>query len=93
MKGSGLIVAAIILAGLVGALYWSNHHKPAETTEASADAAPKILAVKTPDISKFDLKKDGTEQVGAERKKNDNWDPNDKDRHGRSQQEACSRNT
>ena len=43
MKGSGLIVGAVILAGLVGALYWSNHHKPAETTEASADAAPKIL--------------------------------------------------
>ena len=73
MKGSGLIVASIILAGLVGALYWSNHHKPAGTTEASADAPPKILAVKTPDISKFDLKKDGTEQVGAERKGAGQW--------------------
>ncbi len=73
MKGTGLIVAAVILAGLVGALYWSNHHKPAETTEASADAAPKILAVKTPDISKFDLKKDGTEQVGAERNGAGQW--------------------
>ena len=73
MKGSGLIVAAVILAGLVGALYWSNHHKPAETTEASADVAPKILAVKTPDISKFDLKKDGAEQVGAERNGAGQW--------------------
>jgi len=73
MKGSGLIVAAVILAGLVGALYWSNHHKPAETTEASADAPPKILAVKTPDISKFDLKKNGAEQVGAERDGAGQW--------------------
>ncbi|HSY63985.1 MAG TPA: DUF4340 domain-containing protein [Terriglobales bacterium] len=73
MKGSGLIVAAVILAGLVGALYWSNHHKPAETTEAAADAPPKILAVKTPEISKFDLKKDGTEQVGAERNAAGQW--------------------
>ena len=73
MKGSGLIVAAIILAGLVGALYWSNHHKPAGTTEASADAPPKILAVKTPDISKFDLKKEGTERVGAERNGAGQW--------------------
>jgi hypothetical protein len=72
MKGSGLIVAAVILAGLVGALYWSNHHKPAET-EAAADAPPKILAVKTPDISKFDLKKDGTEQVAAERNGAGQW--------------------
>ena len=73
MKGSGLIVAAVILAGLVGALYWSNHHKPAETTEASADVAPKILTVKTPDISKFDLKKDGAEQVGGERNGAGQW--------------------
>ncbi len=73
MKGSGLIVAAVILAGLVGALYWSNHHKPKETTEASADAPPKILAVKTPDISKFDLKKDGAEQVGGERNGAGQW--------------------
>jgi hypothetical protein len=73
MKGSGLIVAAIVLAGLVGALYWSNHHKPAGTTEASADAAPNILAVKTPDISKFDLKKDGTEQVAADRNGAGQW--------------------
>jgi hypothetical protein len=73
MKGSGLIVAAVILAGLVGALYWSNHHKPKETTEASADAPPKILAVKTVDISRFDLKKDGAEQVGAERNGASQW--------------------
>ncbi len=73
MKGSGLIVGAVILAGLVGALYWSNHHKPAETTEASADVAPKILMVKTPDISKFDLKKDGAEQVGGERNGAGQW--------------------
>jgi hypothetical protein len=73
MKGSGLIVAAVILAGLVGGLYWSNHHKPAETTAASADAPPKILAVKTPDISKFDLKKDGTEQVAAQRNGAGQW--------------------
>lgn len=73
MKGTGLIVAAVILAGLVGALYWSNHHKPAETTEASADAPPRILAVKTPDIFKFDLKKDGTEQVAAERNGAGQW--------------------
>src|ERR1700733_4156925 len=73
MKGSGLIVAAVILAGLIGTLYWSNHHKPAETTEASADVAPKILVVKTSDISKFDLKKDGTEQVGAERNSAGQW--------------------
>jgi hypothetical protein len=73
MKIRGLIVAAIILAGLTGALYWSNHHKPADTTEASADVPPKILAVKEADISRFDLKKNGAEQVGAERNSAGQW--------------------
>jgi len=73
MKLRGLIVAGIILAGLVATLYWSNHHKSADTTEASADVSPKILAVKEADISKFDLKKNGTEQVGGERNSAGQW--------------------
>lgn len=73
MKLRGLIVAAVVLAGLTGALYWSNHHKPSDTTEASADVAPKILAVKEADISRFDLKKDGAEQVGGERNSTGQW--------------------
>jgi Domain of unknown function (DUF4340) len=73
MKPYGLIVAAVILAGLTGALYWSNHHKPADTTEASADVPPKILAVKEAEISKFDLKKNGAEQVGGERNSAGQW--------------------
>ena len=72
-KPHGLIVAAIILAGLTGALYWSNHHKPADTTEASADVSPKLLAVKEADISKFELKKGGAEQVGGERNSAGQW--------------------
>jgi hypothetical protein len=73
MKLRGLIVAGIILAGLSGALYWSNHHKPPDTTEASADVSPKILAVKEADVSKFDLKKNGAEQVGLERNSAGVW--------------------
>ena len=73
MKLRGLIVAAVVLAGLTGALYWSNRHKPSDTTEASADVAPKILAVKEADISRFDLKKDGAEQVGGERNSTGQW--------------------
>ncbi|HWY56510.1 MAG TPA: DUF4340 domain-containing protein [Terriglobales bacterium] len=73
MNLRSLIVAAIILAGLTGVLYWSNHHKPADTAQASADVAPKILAVKETDIFKFDLKKDGAEQVGGERNGAGQW--------------------
>jgi Domain of unknown function (DUF4340) len=73
MKQRGLIVAAIVLAALTGVLYWSDHHKPADATRASADAPPKILAVKEADISKFVLKKNGTEQVGIERNSAGQW--------------------
>jgi len=73
MKLRGLIVAAVVLAGLTGALYWSNHHKPADTTEASANVPAKILAVIEADISKFDLKKNGSEQVAGERNSAGQW--------------------
>ena len=73
MKLRGLIVAAIVLAGLAGVLYWSDHHKPKETIEASADASPKILALKEEDISGFNLKKNGAEQVGLERDSAGKW--------------------
>jgi hypothetical protein len=73
MKLRGLIVAVVVLVGLTGTLYWSNHHKPAETTEASANTAPKILSVKEADISKFGLKKNGAEQVAGERNSSGQW--------------------
>jgi len=73
MKLGGLIVAVVVLGGLTGTLYWSNHHKPAESTEASADTPPKILAVKEADISRFDLKKNGVDQVAGERNSSGQW--------------------
>ncbi len=63
MKLNGLIVAAVILAALVGALYWSNKHKPAETTEASANTPPKILSLKEDDISRVAIQKDGATEL------------------------------
>lgn len=60
MKPNGLIIAVVVLAALVGVLYWSNKHKPAETTEASTNTPPKILSLKEENISKIDIQKDGT---------------------------------
>jgi hypothetical protein len=73
MKLGGLIVAVVVLGGLTGTLYWSNHHKPAESTEASADTPPKILAVKEADISRFDLRRNGADQVAGERNSSGQW--------------------
>jgi Domain of unknown function (DUF4340) len=60
MKLRGLIIAIVVLAGLTGALYWSNRQKPAET--ASADA-PKILSLKQDEISRIGLKKKGGDEL------------------------------
>jgi hypothetical protein len=64
MKIQGLLIATIVLAALSGVLYWSNHHKPSETTaEASADLPPKILTLNENDITKLDLKKKSGDEV------------------------------
>ncbi len=64
MKNSGLLIAAIVLAALSGALYWSNRHPASENTaKASVDAPPKILDLKQEDISKVSIKKKGGEEL------------------------------
>src|SRR6266436_114370 len=62
MKNSGLLIAAVVLAALSGALYWSNRHPASENTaKASVDTPPKILNLKQEDISKIAIKKKGGE--------------------------------
>src|SRR6266403_173198 len=64
MKNSGLIIAAVVLAALTGALYWSNRHPASENTaKASIDTPPKILTLKQEDISKIEIKKKGGEEL------------------------------
>ena len=64
MKSSGLLIAAVVLAALSGALYWSNHHPPSgSTATASIDTPPKILSLKQEDISNLQIKKKGGEEL------------------------------
>jgi hypothetical protein len=64
MKNTGLIIAAVVLAALTGALYWSNRHPDSgNTTKASLDTPPKILSLKQDDISKLEIKKKGGEDL------------------------------
>ncbi|MGA2601225.1 MAG: hypothetical protein ABSH09_30025, partial [Bryobacteraceae bacterium] len=62
MKLSGLTISAVLLLALVGGLYWSNHHKPAEPA-ARTDVPPKILSLIDADITKVDLKKKTGEEI------------------------------
>lgn len=64
MKLRSLIVAAIVLLGLVGTLYWSGHRKPADATaKASADSPPTILKLDEAAITKLALKKKDVEPI------------------------------
>ncbi len=72
MKPSGLLIATFVLAALVGTLYWSNHHKPSESS-VSADVPPKVLSLKKSDITGVEIKKDGQETVDLAKDSSGNW--------------------
>ena len=87
MKMRGMIFALAVLVVLAGALYWSNHHKPAETVQASADTPPKILSLNESDINRIDVKKkDAPELVLA--KDNGKWQIDSPERLGADQSAA-----
>ncbi len=74
MKNSGLLIAAVVLAALSGALYWSNRHPALENTaKASVDAPPKILDLKQEDISKVAIKKKGGEELALAKSDAGKW--------------------
>lgn len=74
MKNTGLLIAAVVLAGLSGALYWSNHHPASEsTTKASSDAPPKILTLNQDDITRLAIKKKGGEETALGKDSAGKW--------------------
>jgi hypothetical protein len=73
MKSTGLLIAAVILAALTGTLYWSNHHKAADTTATAVAANPKLLSLKDTDISKIEIKKKGAPEVALAKDDSGKW--------------------
>jgi uncharacterized protein DUF4340 len=74
MKNHGLLIAAVVLAALTGALYWSNHHPPSENTaKASLDTPPKILSLKQEDISRIAIRKKGGEELDLAKDGGGKW--------------------
>jgi Domain of unknown function (DUF4340) len=74
MKSSGLIIAALFLAVLAGALYWSGHRKPTDTATSSlSDEPPKILTLNAAEISKVEIDKQGVVNVAFEKDPAGKW--------------------
>ncbi len=63
MQLRNLIIATVILAALMGGLYWSEHHTPAADSKASASTSPAILKLDENSISKLELKSKNAEPI------------------------------
>jgi hypothetical protein len=56
MKFARLLIAAAVLAGLGGLLYWSNRSEEAKAGKPDPKAAPKILELKEADIKQIEIR-------------------------------------
>jgi hypothetical protein len=74
MNFRGLIVAVVILAGLGGVLYWSQHRKPpADNAATSTSATPMILKVNTVDVTQLTVKQKQADPVVLQRVDANKW--------------------
>jgi hypothetical protein len=75
MKTRDLWIAIIVLAGLSGVLYWSNHHKPKEdeSVKASVDSSPKILSLNQVDIAGLQFDHKDQPALALSRNASGNW--------------------
>jgi Domain of unknown function (DUF4340) len=74
MNFRGLIIAVVVLAGLGGVLYWSQHRKPPEDTSAiSPSAAPVILKVDPADITQLVIKQKQSDPVTLKKAEAGKW--------------------
>src|SRR5690349_1697963 len=64
MKFARLLIAAAVLAGLGGLLYWSNRSEEAKAGKPDPKAAPKILDLKETDVKQIEIRhRDGETTV------------------------------
>jgi hypothetical protein len=74
MKSRGLLVAAIVLAALTGTIYWSNHHKSAESSADSIpESSPKILTLQPAEVTALSIRKKGGDSVVLVRNEAGQW--------------------
>ncbi len=74
MKPGRLLIAVIVLAGLGGALWWSNRDEKAKEGKPAADAPPKILAIKEDSVKEIDIKRQGGENTSVRFNDKGKWE-------------------
>jgi hypothetical protein len=73
MKFARLLIAAAILAGLGGLLYWSNRSEDAKAGKPDPKAAPKILELKEADIKQIEIRHHDGETTVVKRDDAGKW--------------------
>src|SRR5439155_22091311 len=77
MKNRGFIIAALVLAALLGLLYWSNRHPRSDNSNTAlptpSEPAPNILTLSEGDINQIELKKKGADQIVIAKDSNGKW--------------------
>jgi hypothetical protein len=68
-----LLIAAVLLAVLGGAVYWSNKKAATDEAKPAADASPKVLSVPEDQIKQLELKKAGVPSVVLSRGGDGKW--------------------
>ncbi|MEQ1887006.1 MAG: DUF4340 domain-containing protein [Bryobacteraceae bacterium] len=63
MKPGRLIIAAVLLAGLSGALWWSNKEEKSKEAKPASDAPPKVFNFKEDDVKQIDIKRKEGEKI------------------------------
>jgi len=73
MKFARLLIAAAVLAGLGGLLYWSNRSEEAKAGKPDPKAAPKILDLKEADIKQIEIRRRDGETTVVGRNDSGKW--------------------
>jgi hypothetical protein len=75
MKLRNLFIATFVLAALCGALYWSNHRKPAEEpTKAATATPPKILSLDQAAITHFEILRKAEPTLALSKDASGSWE-------------------
>jgi hypothetical protein len=73
MKFARLLIAAVVLAGLGGLLYWSNRAEEAKAGKPDPKAAPKILDLKEAEIKQIEIRHRDGEMTVVQRDGSGKW--------------------
>ena len=74
MKLKGLLSAAVLLAALGGAVYWSNKDEESKKGKPDKDAAPKILEVPEDQFTQLEFQRKGGEATTVRKNKDGKWE-------------------